>query len=114
MPVLDGKPLVGRANRRFGFACRAKATVASGRSVEYRLCEVGKPEAKYTSRNGGFALVVPSESRKYDLVVVNTRTQEQIRETIGGFDKVVKLSRRDAAGEVEQAHGRLVLYLLRG
>lgn len=92
MPVLDGKPLVGRANRRFGFACRAKATVASGDPLEYRLCEVGSSEAKYTSRNGGFALVVPSESGKYDLVVVNTRTQEQIRETIGGFDKVVKLS----------------------
>lgn len=91
-PVLDGKPLVGRANRRFGFACRAKATVASGDPLEYRLCEVGSSEAKYTSRNGGFALVVPSESGKYDLVVVNTRTQEQIRETIGGFDKVVKLS----------------------
>lgn len=92
MPVLDGKPLVGRANRRFGFACRAKATVASGDPLEYRLCEVGRSEAKYTSRNGGFALVVPSESGKYDLVVVNTRTGEQLRETIGGFDKVTKLS----------------------
>lgn len=92
MPVLEGEPLVGRANRRFGFACRAKATVASGDPLEYRLCEVGTSEVKYTSGNGGFALVVPSESGKYDLVVVNTRTKEQIRKTIGGFDKVMKLS----------------------
>lgn len=92
MPVIEGKPLVGRANKRFGFACRAKATVASGDPLEYRLCEVGTSEVKYRSTNGGFALVVPSESGKYDLVVENTRTREQTRMTIGGFDKVVKLS----------------------
>lgn len=92
MPVIEGKPLVGRANKRFGFACRAKATVASGDPLEYRLCEVGTSEVKYRSTNGGFVLVVPSESGKYDLVVENTRTREQTRMTIGGFDKVVKLS----------------------
>lgn len=92
MPVIEGKPLVGRANKRFGFACRAKATVASGDPLEYRLCEVGTSEVKYRSSNGGFVLVVPSESGKYDLVVENTRTHEQTRMTIGGFDKVVKLS----------------------
>ena len=92
MPIIEGKPLVGRANKRFGFACRAKATVASGDPLEYRLCEVGTSEVKYRSTNGGFVLVVPSESGKYDLVVENTRTREQTRMTIGGFDKVVKLS----------------------
>ena len=92
MPVIEGKPLVGRANKRFGFACRAKATVASGDPLEYRLCDVGTSEVKYRSTNGGFVLVVPSESGKYDLVVENTRTREQTRMTIGGFDKVVKLS----------------------
>lgn len=92
LPVIEGKPVVGRANKRFGFACRVKASVASGDPLEYRLCEVGSLTPKYVSRNGGFGMVAPSKSGKYDLVVVNVKTNDMARMTISGFDRVSRLS----------------------
>lgn len=78
--------------KKIGYRFIAKASAVSGDDLNYLLCGVGGTEAVYTSANGVFNDVYPVDGGKYDLVVVNKRTGALVRKTVGGFNKLRRLS----------------------
>lgn len=78
--------------QKIGYRFVAKASVSSGDDLDYQLCEVGATQVRYTSANGVFNDVYPVDGGKYDLVVVNKRTGDRVSKTVGGFNKLRRLS----------------------
>lgn len=93
--------------QKIGYRFVAKASAPSGDVLNYQLCEVGGSEAKYTSANGVFNDVYPVDGGKYDLVVVNKRTGTHASKTVGGFNKLRRLSASELQSMLNMSSSQL-------
>ena len=82
-----------------GYSLKVRAYTESGAPLKYELISLTEDNKKYSSNNGEFKKIPPTQDSVYNLIVTNTKNGAYNEMLVGGFvvvvDKVVSLTRSD-------------------